>query len=112
MDICNMLLLGRLDIAIFGKFRADSLDEHIAVLGNLESSRLIALAPQSDPLASEPGVEVLTFLARPLVMLPPGYIRSHAIRRMAGNDDINIACSASDSHSVTTMVGLAASAGG
>lgn len=104
MDLRNMLLLGQLDIAIFGKFHADPAEEHIAVLGNLQSSRLIALAPESDPLAGEATIDVRTFLARPLVMLPAGYIRSHAIRRMAGERDINIACSASDSHSVTTMI--------
>lgn len=104
MDIRNMLLLGQLDIAIFGQFHTDPPDEHIAVLGHLQSSRLVALAPQSDALAREPTIDTRTFITRPLVMLPPGYIRSHAIRRMAGDRDVNIACSASDSHSVTTMI--------
>lgn len=104
VDIRNMLLLGQLDIAIFCKFRCDPTEDHISVLGNLQSSRLIALAPEADPLARQPSIAVHTFLARPLVMLPPGYMRSHAIHRMAEGRDIDIACMASDSQSATAMI--------
>lgn len=104
IEIHEMVASGDLDLGIFAALADEPLQGDVSVMYEFPSTRLVGIVSERHELAGARVMDIADMLEFPLVLLPEGYLRTHALRRIAVGRELVVSCTASHSRSAAMMV--------